>query len=269
MARIHPLACVDGGAVIADDAEIGPFSVVGPHVRIGSGCRLIANVHITGHTTLGDRTVVYPYASLGSPPQSTKYRGGATQLIIGADCEIRENVTMNPGTEDGGGVTRVGDRGVFMGGAHIGHDCQIGEGVIFANIAMLGGHCEIGAGVIMGAMTGAHQFTRIGEGAMIGAVTGVRSDVIPFGMAVGDTARLTGLNVVGLRRQGIPASTLAAARRAFRRLFFSAEPLAARLDAIDAEFGDNPTVMKITAFVRAGAKRPLCRPGRGVTGDAS
>lgn len=262
MSRVHPLACVDPAATIDDDAEIGPFCVIGPHANIGAGCRLIANVHIAGHTTIGARTIIYPYASLGSPPQSTKYRGGPTQLIIGADCEIRENVTMNSGTEDGGGVTRIGDRGTFLGGCHVGHDCQIGDGVTFANVAMLGGHCEIGAGVIMGAMTGAHQFTRIGEGAMIGAVTGVRSDVIPFGLAVGDTARLTGLNVVGLRRRGLSTQSLAALRRAYRMLFHSNDPMPVRLDAIDAEFSGEPLVLQITKFVRARANRPLCRPGR-------
>ena len=262
MSRVHPLACIDRGATIADDAEIGPFCVIGPHVSIGAGCRLIANVHIIGHTTIGERTVIYPYASLGTPPQSTKYRGGPTQLLIGSDCEIREYVTMNPGTEDGGGVTRIGNGGTFLGSCHIGHDCQIGDGVTFANVAMLGGHCEIGAGVVMGAMTGAHQFTRIGEGAMIGAVTGVRGDVIPFGLAVGDTARLTGLNVVGLRRRGISTQSLAALRSAYRMLFHTTDPMPARLDAIDAEFADEPHVLQITAFVRARANRPLCRPGQ-------
>jgi UDP-N-acetylglucosamine acyltransferase len=263
MSRVHPLACVDAVATIADDAEVGPFCVIGPNAVIGAGCRLIAHVHVAGHTTIGERTVVYPYASLGSPPQSTKYRGGATRLIIGAGCEIRENVTMSVGTEDGGGVTRVGDGGIFMGSAHIGHDCQVGAGVIFANVAMLGGHCEIGDGVIMGAITGAHQFTRIGEGAMIGGVTGVRGDVIPFGLAVGDIARLTGLNVVGLRRRGVSAQSLKAMRRAFRMLFHGGDPMPARLDAIDAEFAGEPLVLQITKFVRARASRPLCRPRRG------
>src|SRR5712691_4441588 len=144
MTEIDPTAHIDSGAAIGPDVTIGPYCVIGPNVVIDEGCRFMAQVHVTGHTSIGARTVIYPFASLGTPPQSVKYRGGPTRLVIGSDCDIREGVTMNAGTEDDGGVTRVGDRGLFMVGSHVGHDCEVGSDVILANNAVLGGHVTIG-----------------------------------------------------------------------------------------------------------------------------
>ena len=152
MPSIHPTACLDAHAELADDVEVGAYCVIGRDVRLGEGCRLIAHVHIAGVTTVGPRTVIYPFASLGTPPQSVRYRGGPTRLVIGADCQIREGVTMSTGTEDGGGVTEVGERGFFMANSHVGHDCRVGRDVILANGAVLGGHCEIGDFVFMGSL---------------------------------------------------------------------------------------------------------------------
>jgi UDP-N-acetylglucosamine acyltransferase len=267
MARIHSLACVESAAVIADDAEIGPFCVIGPHVRIGAGCRLLTHVHIMGHTTVGERTIVYPYASLGAPPQSTRYRGGPTQLIIGADNEIRENVTMSTGTEDGGGVTRVGNSGTYMVGAHIAHDCNIGDGVTLANGASLAGHCEIADHAVFGGMAGLHQGTRVGERAMIGAMSAIRGDVIPYGLAVGNTAHLNGLNVVGLRRAGASGDELAVLKRAYHTLFDLSQPMPARLHTLESEWGSDPRVQQIVQFVRDREKRPLCYPRRRDAGE--
>src|SRR5262245_14126489 len=140
MSRLHPTACIEPGAQIADDAEIGPYCVIGPHVSIASGCRLVNHVHVTGHTAIGPETTIYPFASLGAPPQSVKYRGGPTRLVVGATCDIREGVTMNIGTEADGGLTTVGDRCFFMAGSHVGHDCHVGNDVTLANNAVLGGH---------------------------------------------------------------------------------------------------------------------------------
>src|ERR1700704_2582699 len=196
MTVIDPTARIENGAMIGAGTTIGPYCIVGPDVAIGEGCRLIAHVHVTGHTTIGARTVIYPFASLGTPPQSVKYRGGPTQLIIGADCQIRESVTMNVGTEDGAGVTEVGDRGFFMAYSHVGHDCQVGHDVTFANAATLGGHCTIGDHVFLGGLSAVHQFTRVGAYAMIAGVCGVRGDVIPFAVAAGAYARLSGINVI-------------------------------------------------------------------------
>ncbi len=170
---------------------------------IGANCRLIAHVHITAQTTIGDGCTIYPFVSLGTPPQSLSYRGELTRLEIGAGCTIREQVTMNAGTVGGGGITRVGDRGYFMNCAHVGHDCHVGNDVIFATSATLGGHCEIGDFVFIGGLSAVHQFTRIGPQVMVGGVCGVRGDVIPFGLVNGQYASLEGLNIIGMKRRQV------------------------------------------------------------------
>lgn len=260
MPLIHPTACVEPGAEIADDARIGPFCVIGPAVTIGSGCELVSHVSVAGHTTVGAGTKIYPFASLGTPPQSVKYRGGATRLLIGAHCDIREGVTMNIGTEDGAGVTQVGDNGFFMTNAHIGHDCIVGSNVVFANFATLGGHCVCGDHVFMGGLSAAHQFTRIGQHAMIGGMTGLRGDVIPFALASGPTARLYGVNVVGLRRRGFSRESRLAIQQAYKLLFFGDGTFKDRLERLEAKLGSDPGVAQIIEFVRAGSNRPLCHP---------
>jgi len=261
MTRIHPLACIDPAARIAEDTEIGPFCVIGPHVEIGSDCRLIAHVHVEGHTAIGPRTVVYPHATLGTGPQSINYRGGPTRLLIGADCQIREGVTMNIGTEDGGGVTRVGDRGFFMVNCHVAHDCQVGNDVVFANSATLAGHCEIGDHVFIGGLSAVHQHTRIGAHAMIGGVSGIRGDVIPFGIASGEHARMIGINVVGMKRRKFAQAAIMAVRKAYRRLFFGTESLDERLRVTESDLGDEPAVAQIVSFIRTRGNRVLSRPG--------
>ena len=263
MTSIDANARVAPGAVIGTNVSIGPFCVIGPNVVIRDGCRLVASVHVTGHTTIGPRTVIYPFASLGTPPQSTRYRGGDTRLVIGADCIIREGVTMNIGTEDGGGVTTVGDRGFFMANSHVGHDCVVGNDVVFANCVPLGGHCVIGDGVVIGGMSAVHQFTRVGSYAMIAALTGVRADVIPFGLASGDYARLSGLNIVGLRRRKIPRERIHNLRGAYRKIFLSTGEFASRVEQAAQQYGEDDLVQQIISFIRAGHHRPLCQPERG------
>jgi UDP-N-acetylglucosamine acyltransferase len=263
MPVIHPTAQVDPGALIADDVEVGPYCVVGGGVAIAASCRLLPHVHVTGRTTIGPRCVIHPFASLGTPPQSVKYRGGPTRLVIGADCQIREGVTMNIGTEDGGGLTQVGERGFFMAQSHVGHDCRVGNDVVLANGAVLGGHCSLGDFVFMGGLSAAHQFTRLGASAMIAGITGVRSDVIPFGFAVGSLAYLDGLNVVGMKRRNFSRRELQAVRRAYRDLFLTPGIFAQRLDAVEAAYGCEAPVAAIITFIREGGKRSLCHPARG------
>jgi UDP-N-acetylglucosamine acyltransferase len=260
MTAVDSTARVASGAVIGKDVSIGPYCVLGPDVVLGDCVRLVAHVHIAGHTTIGARTVVYPFASLGTPPQSTRYRGGATRLTIGADCDLRESVTMNLGTEDGGGLTTVGDRCFFMANSHVAHDCRVGNGVTFANCATLGGHVEVGEGVVIGGLSAVHQFTRVGAFAMIGGVAGVRGDVIPYGLANGDYARLEGLNLVGLKRRKFSREQIQTLRRAFQRLFLDPGQFAERLEQVAQEFAADEAVMQIVAFIRAGEHRPLCRP---------
>src|SRR6202521_4568809 len=170
MSAIDPTARIAPGAAIGAGALIGPSCLIGPDVAVGGGCRLIAHVHVAGHTSIGARTVIYPFVSLGTPPQSVKYRGGATRLVVGADCDIRENVTMNIGTEADRGITQIGDRCFFMVGAHVGHDCQVGSDVTMANNAVLGGHVTVGDHVMFGGQSAVHQFVRIGESAMTAGV---------------------------------------------------------------------------------------------------
>jgi UDP-N-acetylglucosamine acyltransferase len=255
---IDPTARVADGARIGDGVEIGPYCLVGSQVELKDGVRLIAHVSVTGVTTVGEGTVVYPFASLGTPPQSAHYRGGATQLVIGARCELREGVTMNTGTEDGGGTTRVGDRCLFMVGSHVAHDCQVGNAVIFANNVTLGGHVTVGDNAFVGGLAAVHQHSRIGEGVMVGGLTPVRADVIPFGLVFGH--HLRGLNVVGLRRRGLARAQLLQLHRAYRMLFFGEGVFADRIDPIAREFANDPLVEKIVAFIRVGEKRSLMRP---------
>ena len=171
---IDPTARIEATAAIGLGVTVGPYCTIGPHVTVGDGCRLIAHVHLTGHTTIGARTVIHPFASLGSPPQSVHYRGGPTRLVVGADCDIREHVTMNTGTEDGGGVTQVGDRCFLMVGSHVGHDCHVGNNVVFANNILLAGHVTVGDHVVFGGGVAVRQFVRIGEGAMLVGLSGAR-----------------------------------------------------------------------------------------------
>jgi UDP-N-acetylglucosamine acyltransferase len=253
---IDASARIEAGAAIGQNVSIGPYCTIGPHVNVGDGCRLHAHVNLTGHTTIGARTVIHPFASLGSAPQSVKYRGGPTRLVVGADCDIREGVTLNTGTEDDRGVTQVGDRCFLMVGAHVAHDCLVGNDVVFANNVVLGGHVTVGDNVMFGGGVAVRQFVRIGEGAMIVGLSGVRADLIPWGMAHGPLAHLVGLNVVGMRRSGVSKAEILLVRRAYEALFFGEGEFRARLDRVEREYGGDARVRKIIDFIRAG-KRPL------------
>jgi UDP-N-acetylglucosamine acyltransferase len=259
---IDPSARIEPGAMIAAGAAVGPYCIIGADAVVGEGCKLVAHVHLCGHVTVGARTIIHPFASLGTPPQSVKYRGGPTRLLIGADCDIRENVTMNTGTEDGGGVTRVGDRCFFMAGSHVGHDCQVGNEVTFANNAVLGGHVTVGDRAFLGGQAAVHQFVRIGEGAMVGGLSGITRDLIPFGFAFGPKAELVGLNTVGLTRRGHSRAELHLLRQGFRALFLGAGEFRDRLEAAAARYADVPLVRKIIDFLRAGGARPPMMPPR-------
>ncbi|WP_410217346.1 acyl-ACP--UDP-N-acetylglucosamine O-acyltransferase [Paracoccus sp. (in: a-proteobacteria)] len=211
-ARIHPSAVIEPGAHVGAGVEIGAFCVVGPEVRLDDGVVLKSHVVVSGDTSIGAETVVFPFASIGEVPQDLKFRGEPVRLQIGARNRIREHVTMNPGTEGGGGLTTVGDDGLFMMGSHVGHDCHIGDRVILANNVAIAGHCVLEDDVIVGGLSGVHQWVRIGRGAMIGAVTMVTADVIPYGLVQGPRGHLDGLNLVGLKRRGATRSEISALR---------------------------------------------------------
>jgi len=258
--QIHPTAIVDPAATLGTDVAIGPYCVIGAKVRLGDGVRLMSHVVIEGKTSLGAGTVVYPFASLGHRPQDLKFHGEESSLDIGANNQIREHVTMNPGTEGGGMVTRVGDNGLFMMASHVAHDCQVGNNVILANNATLAGHVHVGDFVIVGGLSAVHQFVRIGSYAIIGGMSGVESDVIPFGLVKGERAHLAGLNMVGLERRGFSRDDVRALRSAYRMLFANEGTLAERLEETATHYKEQAHVTRVVDFIRAASSRPLCQP---------
>ncbi|MGZ3410913.1 MAG: acyl-ACP--UDP-N-acetylglucosamine O-acyltransferase [Xanthobacteraceae bacterium] len=253
---IDPTSRIDSGARLGTNVAIGPYCIIGPNVTIGDGCKLVAHVHVTGHTQIGPRTRIAPFVSLGGAPQSTRYRGGPTRLVIGADCDIRENVTANTGTEDDRGVTEIGDHCFLMAGSHVAHDCKVGNHVTFANNVALGGHVVVGDNVVFGGGAAVRQFVRIGEGAMIVGLSGVRADVIPYALAHGPLADLIGLNVIGLRRRGVAREQLHQLREAYQAMFFGEGTFKERMTRVAAEYAGNPLIDKVLDFIRT-AKRPL------------
>src|SRR6266446_1728536 len=267
MAAIDATARVESGAMIGPEATIGPYCTIGPKVVLGEGCRLVAHVHVTGHTSIGPRTVIYPFASLGTPPQSVKYRGGPTRLAIGADCDIRENVTANTGTEDDRGITEIGDHCFLMAGSHVAHDCKVGNHVVMANNAVLGGHASVGDNSFLGGQAAVRQFVRIGEGAMIVGLSGIRADVIPWGMAQGPLANLIGINVVGLRRRGFAKPEILRLREAYRDLFLGDGMFRERLARLEGKCADDRLVGGVLAFIRSGT-RPLANAIRRTSAGA-
>jgi UDP-N-acetylglucosamine acyltransferase len=257
---IHPQAIVDPAARIGSSVVIGPFCVVGPDVVLEDGVRLHSHVVVEGRTRIGPGTQIFPFASIGHAPQDLKYHGEPSELIIGANNRIREHVTMNPGTEGGGMVTKVGDNCLFMMASHVAHDCIVGNNVILANNATLGGHVRVGDHAILGGLSAVHQFVRIGAHAMIGGMSGVEQDVIPFGLVMGERARLNGLNLVGLQRRGFDKEAIRTLRAAYKALFAADGTLAERIEQVGEEFGDQPVVGDILSFIRAEASRPICQP---------
>ena len=260
MAEIHSTAIVERGAELGDGVVIGPYCVVGADVRLGAGVVLMSHVVVAGRTRIGDGCRVYPFASIGQQPQDLKYAGEPSELIVGANNVIREYVTMNPGTRGGGMVTRVGSNCLFMVGAHVAHDCQIADNVIMANNATLGGHVSVGDHAILGGLCAVHQFVRIGRHAMIGGMSGVEHDVIPYASVMGDRARLSGLNIVGLKRRRFSREQIHNLRTAYRLLFAEEGTMAERLVDVSAMYKDEPAVMEIVEFINVDSNRSICQP---------
>lgn len=260
--KIHPSAVVEDGAVIGDDCEIGPFCHIGRQVRLGDGARLQSHVAVAGDTVIGPRVKIFPFASVGHQPQDLKYHGEAVSLSIGADCIIREGVTINPGTEGGGYKTVIGNNCAFLANAHIGHDCIIGNNVILVNNVLLAGHVTLGDFAICAGGAGVIQFTRVGPHAFVGGFTGLENDLIPYGLAMGNRAHLAGLNMVGLRRRNFSREAIHDLRRAYRLLFAEEGTLKERVEDVAAEFQDHPQVVEILDFIRKGGDRAICQPRR-------
>ena len=260
MTQIHATAIIEQGARLGEDVLIGPYCSVGGMVELGDGVRLHSHVVVAGKTTIGPNTHVFPFASIGHPPQDLKYKGEESELVIGANNIIREHATMNPGTAGGGMITRIGNNCLFMVGAHVAHDCDIANHVILANNATLAGHVEVDDFAILGGLSAVHQFCRIGRHAMIGGMSGVENDVIPYGSVTGNRARLDGLNIVGLRRRGFSRSEVAAMRKAYRLLFAHEGTMAERLEDVAEMYKDNNAVMDIVGFIRSDSSRAICQP---------
>ena len=263
--EIHPSAVIESGARIGASAKIGAFCWIGQDVELGEGATLHSHVVLAGRTRIGPGVKVFPFATVGHAPQDMKYAGEPSELVIGARCTIREHVTMNPGTRGGGMVTRVGNDCLIMAGAHVAHDCAIGDHVILVNQATLGGHVVIGDHAIVGGLAAVHQFVRIGRHAMIGGMSAVESDVIPFGLVMGDRAFLAGLNLVGLKRREFPREDVHELQKAYRLLFAQEGTLQERIDDVKEEFGTSALVTEVVDFVQAQSARSLCQPraGRG------
>lgn len=258
--EVHPTAIVEDGAKLGEGVRIGPFSIVGAEVELGDGVELVSHAIVAGRTRVGPRTRIFPFASIGHQPQDLKYKGEPSVLTIGADCTIREHVTMNPGTETGIMKTTVGDRCVFLASSHVAHDCQVGDGVIMSNNVMLAGHCQIGDFAILGGGAGIHQFVRIGPHAFIGGMSAIENDVIPYGMALGNRAYLAGLNIIGLRRRGFTREEIHDLRRAYRLLFANEGTLKERVSDVGEEFSSHPIVHEVLDFIRGGGDRAICTP---------
>ena len=256
---IHNTAVIDPKAEISSKASIGAYCVIGPNVKIEAGVKIHAQVNINGNTKIGEKTIIYPFASIGNDPQDLKYSGEENSLVIGKNNKIRENVTINPGTKGGGGQTIIGDNCLFMVSTHIAHDCIIGNNIVFANNVQVGGHVHIEDNVVLGGSSAIQQFTRVGKLAMIGGMCGVINDIIPYGIAFGNRCSLHGLNLIGLRRKKIPNKDILSLSEAYKQIFKS-KNLSLNLTNLDTKFKENSLVKDVIDFINKNKKRPICRP---------
>ncbi len=258
--KIHPTAIIEDGAQLSDTITIGPYCTIGSQVTLGDNVTLVSHVHIEGNTSIGEGTIVYPFASLGTPPQDLKFSGENSELIIGKNNTIREHVTMNPGTQHGEMKTVVGDNCLFMMASHVAHDCNVGNNVILANNATLAGHVIVGEYAILGGLSAVHQFVRIGDHAVVGGMSGVENDIIPYGRVKGERASLAGLNLIGLERRGFSKEQIRALQRAFNQLFGDEGTMDQRIEMVASDCSEDQLTMSIIDFARAKTKFPLCQP---------
>ena len=250
---------IDKKAKISTTAKIGPYVVIGPEVEIGENVEIHSHVHIAGNTKIGDGTVIFPFASIGTIPQDLKFKGENSKLEIGKNNKIREYVTINPGTEGGGGLTKIGNNCLLMISSHVAHDCYVGNNVIIANNVPLGGHVTIEDNVVIGGNSAVQQFTRIGQMAMIGGMTGVLHDVIPYGLSTGNRNTLNGLNLIGLRRAKIDNKDILGLSQAYKEIF-ATKNLTENISKLNGEFKENTLVKNVIDFITKDKKRSICTP---------
>ena len=258
---IHPTAIIHPNAKVGKNTKIGPYCIIGKDVKVGANCNLKSHVVVDGEVKIGDKTNIFSFVSIGSEPQDLKFKGEKTQIIIGDNCKIREYCTINPGTEGGGGVTKVGDNCLLMVGTHIAHDCLISNNVIFANHSTLAGHVNIEKNVVVGALSAIHQFTRIGEGAMIGGMSGITGHFPPFCTAMGNRAKLNGLNIVGLKRNEISKVEISELRKVYNFIFISKKlTFKNRVKEIEEKKNSFYTINKLLGFISEESNRSFCLP---------
>ena len=256
---IHKTAIIDVKAEISDNVEIGPYCIIGPEVEIGTSSVLHSHVNIVGNTKIGKNNIIYPFSSIGTPPQDLKYKGEKNSLVIGNNNKFREYVNINPGTEQGGGITRIGDNNLFMVYCHVAHDCLILNNTVLANNVQVGGHVTIQNNAIVGGSCAIHQFSRIGEFAMIGGMTGVLSDVIPFGLSMGNRNNLMGLNLIGLRRSKVSNENIKKIQLAYNTIFKTAS-FRENIENLNSDLKNNEFIKKILDFINSDKKRPISLP---------
>ncbi len=262
-ARIHKLAVVEDGAVVGENVVVGPFCHVGPKVVLHDDVQLLTHAVVTGRTTIGKGTKIFPMAVVGGDPQSVHHGGEETTLDVGENCTIREGVTINTGTADFGGKTIVGNNNLFLANSHVAHDCRVGNNVILSNNVMLAGHVIVEDRVIFGGGCAVHQFSRIGRQAFIGGLSAASYDVIPYGMLNGNPGVLSGLNIVGMTRAGIERAVIHQVRRAYKSIFEGERSIRDNAAAIRDEYADCKEVMEILDFIAADSDRALSSPNRG------
>ena len=256
---IHKTAIVDTKAKISDNVAIGPYCIIGPEVEIGTNSILHSHVNIVGNTKIGKNNQIYPFSSIGTPPQDIKYKGEKNSLIIGNNNKFREYVNINPGTMQGGGITKIGDNNLFMVYCHVAHDCFISDNIVLANNVQVGGHVTIQNNAIVGGSCAIHQFSRIGESAMIGGMTGVLSDIIPFGLSMGNRNNLIGLNLIGLRRSKVSNENIKKIQLAYE-IIFKTPSFRENIEQLNDDLKNNEFVKKIVNFINSDKKRPISLP---------
>ena len=256
---IHKTSIVDKNAIISENVEIGPYCIIGPEVEVGSNTVLHSHVNIVGNTKIGKNNQIYPFSSIGTPPQDLKYNGEKNSLIIGNNNKFREYVNINPGTEQGGSITRIGDNNLLMVYCHVAHDCLISNNIVLANNVQVGGHVTIQNNAIVGGSCAIHQFSRIGESAMIGGMTGVLSDIIPFGLSMGNRNNLMGLNLIGLRRSKVSNENIKKIQLAYE-IIFKTPSFRENIEQLNNDLKNNKFVKKIINFINSDKKRPISLP---------
>ena len=256
---IHKTAIVDPKAKISANVNIGPYSIIGPNVEIGEDTDINSHVSIAGYTKIGKKNKIYPFASIGNNPQDLKYKGEKSSLEIGNGNTIREYVSINPGTDGGGGLTKIGNNCLFMVSSHVAHDCVIGDNVVAVNNVAIGGHVQIDDNAIIGGNSAIHQYIRIGKFAMIGGICAVIRDVIPYGLVHGNRSVLQGINLIGLRRNNISNQDITLLSNAYKEIFKS-ENLSENLKNLSEDYKKNNLVIEILKFIQKDKKRPICTP---------